>query len=105
VLALALGVGVGVAQFRQGGPRSFSGEGPGRYIRGEGGTIIDEETVRTAREADSHSTGTPNWTNSAGFGKDVFTFTRVLFKSGVSTGSGIGGDGGWAGGWIIRTPT
>lgn len=35
------------------------------------------ETVRTAREVPSHSTGTPNWTNPPGFEKDVFTFARI----------------------------
>ena len=38
---------------------------------------------RTAREVDSHSTGTPEWSNPRGFDKDVFTFARVIFKSGV----------------------
>ena len=35
------------------------------------------ETCRTAREVPSHSTGTPNWTNEAAFGKDVFAFARI----------------------------
>ena len=35
------------------------------------------DTARTAREVTSHSTGTPMWTNTAGFEKDVFTFTRI----------------------------
>ena len=35
------------------------------------------ETCRTAREVPSHSTGTPNWTNEAGFEKDVFAFGRI----------------------------
>ena len=42
---------------------------------GEGGYI--PETVQTAREVASHSTGTPEWSNPAGFEKDVFTFVRV----------------------------
>jgi len=41
--------------------------------------ISNWETVRTARETPSHSTGTPNWTNEAGFEKDVFTFTRIRY--------------------------
>jgi hypothetical protein len=61
----------------QGDPVSESGS----LVRIEEGTIIDEDTVRTAREVDSHSTGTPEWTNPAGFEKDVFTFARVIFKS------------------------
>ena len=35
------------------------------------------ETVRTAREVPTHSTGTPNWTNEAGFENDVFSFVRI----------------------------
>lgn len=35
------------------------------------------DTCRTAREVPSHSTGTPNWTNSPGFDSDSFTFVRI----------------------------
>ena len=35
---------------------------------------------RTAREAPSHSTGTPEWKNEAGFDKDVFTFARIKYS-------------------------
>ena len=35
------------------------------------------ETCRSAREVPWHSTPPPNWTNQAGFAKDVFTFTRI----------------------------
>jgi len=35
------------------------------------------ETCRTAREVPWHSTPPPNWTNVAGFAKDVFTFARI----------------------------
>src|SRR5262245_11232904 len=41
-------------------------------IRLEGGGVIDEDTVRSARETASHSTGTPEWKNPRGFEKDVF---------------------------------
>ena len=34
---------------------------------------------RTARDMPSHSTGTPEWTNDAGFEKDVFTFVRIKY--------------------------
>ena len=44
-----------------------------------GGELYDGE-FRTAREAPSHSTGTPNWTNAAGFEKDVFTFVRIHYS-------------------------
>ncbi len=55
------------------------------WIRTEGSGVIDENAVRTAREIDSHSTGTPDWTNPAGFEKDVFTFARGVFKAGPTT--------------------
>src|SRR5947208_5346078 len=35
------------------------------------------ETCRTAREVPWHSTAPPNWTNEAGFEKDVFAFARI----------------------------
>lgn len=89
------------AQFPGGGGRGRRGgfNGPmnsgnesddGPYVRTEGGGIVDEDTVRTAREVGSHSTGTPNWTNPRGFEKDVFTFTRIIFKSGISLSRGVG---------------
>ena len=37
------------------------------------------ETCRTAREAPSHSTETPVWTNRPGFEKDVFSFARLRY--------------------------
>jgi hypothetical protein len=52
-----------------------SGDG---IIYTEGGVPVDENAVKTAREIASHSTGTPNWTNTAGFEKDVFTFVRIM---------------------------
>jgi hypothetical protein len=41
-----------------------------------GGTCLAQ---RTAREMPSHATGTPEWTNQAGFEKDVFTFVRIKY--------------------------
>src|SRR6266700_2369387 len=87
--------GLGVAQPRREAPApatDFWGEAPenGSVIRGEGGILIDESTVRTARETASHSTGTPEWSNPPGFEKDVFTFARVMFHSDVGTGDGWG---------------
>jgi hypothetical protein len=58
----------------------------GHYVRIEQGGIVDEDTVRTARETASHSSGTPTWTNPRGFEKDVFTFARVIFPTGGVTG-------------------
>ena len=61
--------------------------------------MIDEETVRTARETVSHSTDTPAWTNPPGFEQDVFTFARVLFQSDPASrrGRGFGRQLGW---WV-----
>ena len=44
------------------------------------GWLPNADTIRTAREAPSHSTGTPLWTNAPGFGKDVFTFARIRYS-------------------------
>ncbi len=57
----------------------------GRLVRIEGGAVINEDTVRTARETDAHSTQAPTWTNPPGFASDVFTFARVIFQSEEST--------------------
>ncbi|HEV7928086.1 MAG TPA: DUF4159 domain-containing protein [Verrucomicrobiae bacterium] len=62
------------------------GRGRGResleapFVQTEGGDLVNEDTVRTARETASHSTGTPNWTNEPGFEDDVFTFARIIYK-------------------------
>ncbi len=74
----------------------------GSLIRLEGGGVIDEDTVRTARETASHSTGTPNWSNTPGFEKDVFTFTRIIFKMNRNLRFGFRG-GGWIG-WVNDYP-
>ncbi len=50
-------------------------------VQTEGGELVNEDTVRTARETAPHSIDLPAWTNKTGFEKDVFTFTRVIFKS------------------------
>jgi hypothetical protein len=50
------------------------------FVQTEGGDLVNEDTVRTARETASHSTGTPNWTNEPGFEDDVFTFARIIYK-------------------------
>ena len=110
VLALGVGVGAGLAQSRRGpggggpgGDRFGGGRLGGSVIRGEGGTVIDEATVQTAREVVSHSTGTPDWTNAPGFQKDAFTFARVLFKTSPEIGRqserGFGRDP-WLGWWV-----
>src|SRR5207248_4009256 len=105
--AVALVAGLGFAQSRRNGPRY--GGGGGYYRGNEGGdhgvvyteppnrVPVDVDTVRTAREIASHSTGTPEWTNTPGFEKDVFTFVRVIYRHGAyRSGSG------W--GWITDFP-
>jgi hypothetical protein len=82
------------------GRDGFSG-GNGSVIELEGGGIIDEDTVRTARETASHSTGTPEWKNERGFEKDVFTFTRVIFRSNFRMGGFM--RSGWTG-WVNDYP-
>src|SRR4051812_36964172 len=54
----------------------FRGRGGG----GGEGWIPEDAPLRTAREAPTHSTEFPRWTNALGFEKDVFTFTRIRYK-------------------------
>jgi len=68
-------------------------------VRIEGGQVVNEETVRTARETSSHSTETPRWTNASSFEHDVFTFARVIFQSDPAQGSRRG-RGRWLGWWV-----
>ena len=49
-------------------------------FRGEGWG--GDDRTRTAREVGNHSTETPDWTNSRGFEKDVFTFARIRYTQG-----------------------
>jgi hypothetical protein len=68
-------------EWRGGGRRGWRSdrlEAP--MVQTEGGDLVNEDTVRTARETASHSTGTPNWTNEPGFEDDVFTFARIIYK-------------------------
>ena len=107
ILVSALGAlvaGICVAQFERGrGRGDFRGGGYGQngpWVPTEGSGWVNEDTVRTARETISHSTGTPNWTNAPGFEKDVFTFARVIFKSTPRGPVGWGGRGGRLGWWV-----
>ena len=103
--SLLLGTGVCLAQGRRGGGGrggAFSG-GAGGIIRLEGNSgSVDENTVRTAREAVTHSIGLPAWTNAPQFKHDTFTFARIIFhKSDGANDSGFGlnfGGGGRGGG-------
>ena len=89
-----------LAQFR---PRAEpTGAGSGHYIRIEGGQVVNEDELRTARETASHSTGTPEWANAPEFEKDVFTFARVIFQS--DRGGGFGGRFGRYLGWWVDYP-
>src|SRR5256885_16794150 len=87
VLILCLvGGGVLLAQRRQGGWRGGRDFDMGSHIvRTEGDDVVDEDTVKTAREIASHSTDTPNWTNDPAFARDVFTFVRVLYARAPQT--------------------
>lgn len=66
-----------------------------RRWRGGWGESTVHEGARTAREIESHSTGTPTWTNLAGFERDVFTFTRVRYEHNRRYGRG---------GWTTDVP-
>jgi hypothetical protein len=50
----------------------------GRY---GGGQIYVPPDARTARELGTRSTGTPDWTNPAGFAPEVFTFARLRYDT------------------------
>jgi hypothetical protein len=68
-------------RFRRGGRRGWRGDSTeAPFVKTEGGDLVNEDTVRTARETVSHSTGTPDWTNTPGFENDVFTFARIIYK-------------------------
>ncbi len=68
-----------VAQWGWGRRRGRNIDGP--MWRTEGGEMVDASTVKTAREIGSHSTDTPEWKNSPGFARDVFTFVRIIRDS------------------------
>ncbi|HYG24656.1 MAG TPA: DUF4159 domain-containing protein [Verrucomicrobiae bacterium] len=98
IAAALVSAGICVAQFP---PRSGFDENrsSGNLVRIEGGAVVDEDKVRTARETLSHSSETPGWTNAPGFERDVFTFTRMIFQSDAPRGSrrGFGRRLGW---WV-----
>jgi hypothetical protein len=84
VVVIALLLSVAFGQFRRGGRRGFrfyGGGNSGPVVQTEGGELVNEDTVRTARETAGHSFDLPPWTNAAGFDRDVFTFARIIFKS------------------------
>jgi len=99
MLAMLLATGFSFAQFRARRGESPRPGGPGHFVQLEGGLVVNEDEIRTARETDSHSSGTPNWTNAPGFEHDVFTFTRVIFPSDPSQGTSWGSLR-WLGWWV-----
>jgi len=54
---------------------------------------------RSARELPFHSTGTPEWTNSVAFDKDLFTFVRIEYSV-----NGRHGFGSTPERWLIDAP-
>lgn len=99
IAACLLAGGIGLAQFQPWWDSSPPRPTGGRYVRIEGGQVVDEDSVRTARETSTHSSAPPEWTNAPGFERDVFTFARVIFQSEPSS-SGYRGWGRWLGWWV-----
>ena len=87
---------------RRGGRRGGGDDPNGPIVHTEGGDEVNEDSVRTARETASHSTGYPNWTNAPGFERDVFTFARVIWKFKANSG-GRGFFGSFMG-WVNDYP-
>jgi hypothetical protein len=99
LVAIMLAGGLCFAQFRP-RPDALPRLGnSGHLVRIEGGLVVNEDEIRTARETDTHSSGTPNWTNAPGFEDDVFTFTRIIFQSSPGPRSGRGRFR-WLGWWV-----
>jgi hypothetical protein len=71
----------------------------GHFVRIEGGLVVNEDEIRTAREVGTHSSGTPNWTNAPGFEDESFTFTRIIFQSNPAPSSRRGRFR-WLGWWV-----
>src|SRR6266566_9614146 len=67
LLAMMLVAGLCFAQFRPRSGENPRPDGPGHFVRIEGGLVVNEDEIRTARETASHSSGTPDWTNAPGF--------------------------------------
>ncbi len=104
---LVLTASAGVAQFRRRGGEGGWGWGGGNVgpiVRTEGGDWVNEDTVRTARETASHSTGTPEWTNPPAFAKDVFTFARIIYKFALNGSSPLVSTTSSRMGWITDYP-
>ena len=98
----ALLTGIALAQNWGGRRRRIENVGP--IVQTEGGDQVNEDTVRTARETASHSTGTPDWTNAPGFEKDVFTFTRIIYQFAPDGSSPLVSSTSSPWGWITDYP-
>jgi len=97
--ATILATGFCLAQSRPGSRLNRSQDLSGNFVRLEGGLVVNEDELHTAREIESHASGTPDWTNAPGFEQDVFTFTRVIFKSDAGPRSSRGRFR-WLGWWV-----
>ena len=86
-LLLLMGFAAVYAQRRRGG-FGGGGFGGGGFGGGGFGESYVPDDAKTAREVESHSTGTPMWTNAPGFEKDVFTFARIRRNRKWGTGGG-----------------
>jgi hypothetical protein len=72
------------------GKNNDTSEGRPHFVTAEGdydetkgyteGVTVNEDTVRTARETPTHGGDSINWTNSAGFERDVWAFTRIKYE-------------------------
>src|SRR5437868_14466540 len=98
LMALTLVSCVASAQYRERGDLTTP-SGSGHFVRIEGGLVVNEDEIRTAREVGTHSSGTPNWTNAPGFEDEAFTFTRVIFQSDPARRPGRRGFR-WLGWWV-----
>jgi hypothetical protein len=93
---LLLVAGVAVAQYRRGGRRGYGGGWGGEGYVPEG-TRTPREVPPHSRDEDGNILESPNWTNTAGFEGDVFTFVRIK-RGWKPTGSRFGGN------WTTDTP-
>src|SRR3954464_7644605 len=100
-IAVMLVAGFCFAQFRSRRGGDFLGgvPGSGHLVQIEGGLVVNEDEIRTAREVASHSSGTPSWTNAPEFQDEVFTFARVIFQPDPRARSGRGWFR-WLGWWV-----